>query len=146
MTMNFVHPASNIQQADEANKRFGRTDCGNSPTPAACINGGWPEYAKYGFTFDKTSNAALSWKDLKNEIYCRKKPFAFSWHWDGGGGHMMVATGYVQIGEVAYVAVNNPWPPTGGTREIVTYDTYVGNAAMDHTHWDDFYNITYKGG
>src|SRR5437764_14893657 len=54
MTMNYVHPASNVQQCDEANKRFGRSDCCNSPVPSACVNGGWPEYEKYNFKADTT--------------------------------------------------------------------------------------------
>ena len=145
MTMNFIHPASGIQQCDEANKRFGRTDCCNSPVPNACINGGWPEYQKYNFTADMTSDTALSWAALKSQIYCKKKPFAFSWHWNGGGGHMMVVTGYVTIARANYVSINNPWPPTGGTQEIITYEAYVGGSAYDHTHWNDYYNITYKG-
>lgn len=145
MTMNFIHPASNIQQCDEANKQFGRTDCCNNPVPNACIDGGWPEYQKYNFKADVTSNAGLSWADLKSQIYCKKKPFAFSWHWDGGGGHMMVAIGYFTLNGASYVSVNNPWPPTGGAQEIITYDNYVGGSVYDHTHWNDYYNITYTG-
>jgi len=38
MTMDFLHPASNVQECDEANKRFGRTDCCNSPVPGACVS------------------------------------------------------------------------------------------------------------
>jgi hypothetical protein len=145
MTMNAVHPASNVQQPDEANRRFGRTDCGNTPTPSACIQGGWPEYEKYNFTRTRTSNTALTWAQIRSEIHCRHRPFAFSWHWPGGGGHMMVVTGYVTVGGVNYVAVNNPWPPTGGTQEIITYDNYVGGPGYGHTHWDDFYEIRYTG-
>ena len=153
MTMNYVHPASNVQQCDEANKEFGRTDCCNSPVPGPCVNGGWPEYTKYNFTADTTSDAALSWSQIQSQIYCAKKPFAFSWHWNGGGGHMMVATGYVTIDGTNYVSVNNPWPPStpqlaanGGVQEVYTYDKYVGGPSYDHTHWNDFYNITYTGG
>jgi hypothetical protein len=151
MTMNFIHPASNVQQCDEANKRFGLTDCCNSPTPGHCVNGGWPEYNKYSFTADTTSDAPLSWDQLTSQIYCSRKPFAFSWHWNGGGGHMMVATGYVIIDGVNYVSVNNPWPPnpsvsSGGVMEVDTYDKYNGGAGQDHTHWNDYYNITYTGG
>jgi hypothetical protein len=150
MTMDFVHPASSIQECDEANKRFGRTDCCNTPVPDACVNGGWPEYAKYSFTATHTSDAPLSWADLKSQIYCSKKPFAFSWHWNGGGGHMMVATGYVTISGTNYVSVNNPLPPNssvsgGGTEEIYTYEKYVGGTGYDHSHWDDYYNIVYTG-
>ena len=53
---------------------------------------------------------------------------------------MMVATGYVVIAGVNYVAVNNPWPPKVGDQYIKTYDDYVGGS--DHTHWDDYYNVT----
>jgi papain like cysteine protease AvrRpt2 len=150
MTMNFVHSASGVQQCDEANKRFGRNDCCTNPTPNACVNGGWPEFDKYSFKADTTSDAPLSWAEVTNQIYCSKKPFAFAWHWNGGGGHMMVATGYVTINGTQYVSVNNPWPPssatsTGGVQEVYTYDKYVGGSGQDHTHWNDYYNISYTG-
>lgn len=82
-----------VDQATQANNYFGRTDCDDSPVPNACVNDGWPEFDEYGFTFDRTSNEALSWGALQSQIHC----VAFSWHWDGGGGHMMVAIGYVTI-------------------------------------------------
>jgi hypothetical protein len=143
MVMEFL--GVNVTQCDEANKRFGKTVCCNSPTPAECVNGGWPEFDKYGFTFQKTSDAPLSWGNVQNQIYCSRKPFAFAWHWSGGGGHMMVVTGYAVIGGVNYVAVNNPWPPpsasnSGGDQYLTTYDDYVSGS--DHTHWDDYYNVT----
>ncbi len=149
MTMNYIHPASNVQQCDEANKRFGRTDCCGNPVPSGCVNGGWPEYGKYNFKADVTSNTGLTWAQLTDQIFCQKKPFAFSWHWNGGGGHMMVATGYQTLNGVNYVWVNNPWPPSstsssGGVTEIDTYDTYVGALSQGHTHWDDYYNISYQ--
>ena len=150
MTMDFLHTASNVQECDEANKRFGRSDCCNATVPDECVNGGWPEYEKYDFTASQTSDSPLSFADLKSQLYCAKKPVAFSWHWNGGGGHMMVATGYVSISGVDYVAVNNPLPVNasvsgGGTEEIYTYDNYVGGSGYNHTHWNDYYNITYKG-
>ena len=146
MTMNFIRPASNVQQPDEANRRFGRTDCGNSPTPAACINGGWPEYEKYGFSRTRTSDTALTWQQLRNEIGCARRPFAFSWHWPGGGGHMMVVIGYRTVRGSNWVLVNDPWPPTpgAGTQTWMLYDRYVATPG-DHTHWDDFYQIRYTG-
>ena len=142
MTMDYLHPGSNVQQCDEANREFGRDDCCNSPVPNACVNGGWPEYDKYGFTASRTSDQALTWKQIKKQIYCAKKPFAFTWHWDNGGGHMMVATGYQTTSDDIFVNVNDP----DGVYQIVTYDTYVGGSGYDHTHWDDFYNIRYTGG
>src|SRR5262245_40017709 len=54
MVMDFL--GTNVSQCDEANKRFGRTDCCHNPVPNACINGGWPEFDKYGFTFNTTSD------------------------------------------------------------------------------------------
>lgn len=146
MTMNYLHPASNVQQCDEANKRFGLSDCCRSPVSSSCVNGGWPEYEKYNFKADMTSDQPLRWDQIRDQIYCAKKPFAFSWHWNSGGGHMMVVFGYGTVAGNNYVLVNNPWPPTGGVQEIYTYDKYVGGAGWDHSHWNDYYNITYTGG
>jgi hypothetical protein len=144
MVMDFL--GHNVAQGVEANNEFGRTDCTNSPVPSSCVNGGWPEFDKYGFTFSRTSNTALTWDQVRNEIGCSNKPFAFSWHWSGGGGHMMVAIGYKTVGGINYVEVNDPWPPnvgTSGGAAIQTYSYFV--SASGHTHWDDFYNVTYKG-
>jgi Papain-like cysteine protease AvrRpt2 len=144
MVMEFL--GKNVAQCTEANNRFSRWDCCQNPTPGACVMGGWPEFQKYGFTYKTTSDAALSWPDVRAQLAsrnngCRGTPFAFSWHWQGGGGHMMVATGYTTnaAGE-NFVFVNNPWPPEVGNTQTLTYDTFV-ELPGDHTHWDDYYDI-----
>ena len=54
------------------------------------------------------------------------------------------------VNGVQYVDINDPEPYTnldtltGGTESIITYADYV-SAPGDHTHWNDYYNITYKG-
>lgn len=133
---------TNVTQCDEANKRFGRTDCCNTPVPSPCVNGGWPEFDKYGFTFKTTSNAALTWDQVRDQIYCQRKPFAFSWHWNGGGGHMMVVHGYTILDGTTYVDVNDPWPPNVGNASFKTYAAYVSGSG--YTHWNDYYDVTKK--
>ena len=147
MTMRYF--GHDVGQCTEANNRFGLTTCCQNNS-GSCNNGGWPEYEKYGFTATQTSDAALTWNQVQSQIYCAKKPIAFSWHWPGGGGHMMVLKGYLVVNNVKYVDVNDPEPYTnlqtlaGGTETIMTYDRYVSDT--DHTHWNDYYDITYKGG
>lgn len=147
MVMDYL--GTNVTQCDQANKRFGRTDCpcdqcGDDPVAnPPCVYGGWPEFDKYGFTFQRTSDTALSWTDLTKELssnkYCGKTPVAFSWHWDGGGGHMMVAYGFVSVGGTNYVAIHDPWAPCVGDTRIITYTNWVDGAG--YYHWDDFYKI-----
>ena len=141
MCMEFLG-AGNIDQCDEANKRFGRTDCCNNPVPNACVQGGWTEFDKYGFTASHTSDSPLTWDQVKDQIYCKRKPFEFTWHWNGGGGHMMVARGYIELDGNHYIYRNNPLPVGVGTADIITYANYV--SGTDHTHWDDYYDITKK--
>jgi Papain-like cysteine protease AvrRpt2 len=137
-----------VQQCEQANARLGRTDCCKSHTPPACIAGGWPELPRYGFEFKKTSAAALAWPQVQAQLAprdpnnpCSFTPFAFSWHWVGGSGHMMVAIGYkVTSDGKRYVLINDPWPPSKGSTQYILYDAYV-ELAGDHTHWDDFYDV-----
>jgi len=162
MVMHYL--GNNVSQCTQANNRFGRTDCCNidlcpPPTEAPqynafgnCINcacPGWPQFDKYGFTFKKTSGAPLTWDQLReqisNEPYCKKKPFAFSWGWLGGGGHMMVAKGYLTLAGTNYVVILDPWAPCVGDESIITYNFYNADPT-DHTHWDDYYDVTYTGG
>jgi hypothetical protein len=143
MIMTFL--GGHVAQCTQANSRFGRSDCCNTPTPAACVQGGWPEYNKWGFAFSSTPwGTALTWAQLKGQIDINK-PIGFSWGWTGGGGHYMVAKGYTTSGGVNQVAVNDPWPwnPNkfnGGTSKIITYSEYVSSSS--HVHWKDDYNIT----
>lgn len=140
MIMDFL--GHDVSQCDQANKRFGSSDCCNNPVPSTCINGGWPEFDKYNFEFKTTFGTPLSWYQVKNQIYCKKKPFAFSWHWSGGGGHMMVVIGYVTIDGTDYVTINDPWPPNVGDQRVITYAAYVSGSG--YSHWNDYYDITYK--
>jgi hypothetical protein len=58
----------------------------------------------------------------------------------------MVAIGYKTVDGVNYFEVNDPWPPnvgTSGGAAIKTYSNFVSGG--NHTHWDDFYDVTYKG-
>jgi hypothetical protein len=133
----------NVSQCTQANNRLGRNDCCNDPTPGACNSTGWPEFDKYDFSFLVTSNTALTWDQVTGQIYCSRRPIAFSWHWNGGGGHMMVLLGYVTLEGVNYVTINDPWAPNVGDQRIITYDHYVSGAG--YTHWNDYYNIRYTG-
>ena len=147
MVMDYL--GTNVTQCDQANRRFNRTDCpcdqcGSNPqTNPPCVFGGWPEFGKYGFTFQRTNSTALSWDVLTEELspnkYCGKTPVAFSWHWNGGGGHMMVAYGFVSVAGVNWVAIHDPWSPCVGDTRLITYAAWV--AGTGYSHWDDFYNI-----
>ena len=55
-------------------------------------------------------------------------------------GEITTAVRNVEIDGVNYVSVNNPWPPNVGDQYTKTYDDYVSGS--DHTHWDDYYNVT----
>jgi hypothetical protein len=138
MVMDFL--GTDVTQCDEANKRFGMTTCCNNPIPGACVQGGWPQFDQYGFTNKTTSNKALTWAEVQEQVHCKKKPFAFSWHWDGGGGHMMAVSGYATIDGTKYVRVLDPWPPNQGASKLMTYDAYVDSDG--YSHWDDYYDVT----
>lgn len=148
MIMSYL--GNDVPQCTQANNRFGYDYC--CPVPPCpnpnCIQGGWPEYDKYGFTFSSTSwGTALTWEQLKGQIDSNK-PVGFSWGWTGGGGHYMVAKGYTTSYGTDMVAVNDPWPPgsgcttNGGVSKLITYSEYVSSST--HEHWKDDYNITEK--
>ncbi|WP_300443916.1 papain-like cysteine protease family protein [uncultured Mameliella sp.] len=146
MVMSYIGNVD-VPQCQQANNRFGRSDCCNSVVPNGCLSGGWAEYSRYGFKAN--SSGALSGADLKAEISvggsCRGRPFTFTWAWPGGGGHTMVAMGYSVLNGKIVVHVQDPWPPNVGDYEVITYDYYVQSPGH-HTHWTDYSDITYVGG
>jgi len=143
MIMEFLK--HDVSQCVQAQNRLGLSTCCASPIPKVCNKPGWPEFAKYNFDFKRTTDTALSWDTLKEQISCKDSPVGFSWGWVGGSGHMMVAVGFKSGNGVNLVYVNDPWEPgVGKYRLPMTYEEYVSGS--DHTHWDDFYDLKYKGG
>jgi len=142
MCMAFLGATVDVSQCTQANNVFGQTNCCNNPTPSPCVQGAWPEFSKYGFSARMTNNTALSWAQIQTQIGCLNKPIAFSWHWTSGGGHMMVITGYAVIDGENWVFINDPGVPDFGLHYQISYEDYVSGS--DHTHWNDFYDITKK--
>ncbi|WP_437994655.1 C39 family peptidase [Sorangium sp. So ce145] len=138
MVMNFL--GATVKQCDEANKQFYRIDCCQSPVPLDCDKAGWPEPDEYDFNYRTTSNVALSWNEVQDEIYCNGRPFAFSWHYLGGGGHMMVAVGYHTVSGQNYLKINDPSPADTGTGTYWENTYEIFDAQPGHyTHWNDYY-------
>jgi hypothetical protein len=139
---------TSVDQCDHANYYLGEGGCCDialCPTPVQngdCVHGGWPQFGHYGFDFDTTSNAALSWNEVKNQVD-NNRPWCITWKWLGNGGHMMVGRGYMTKDEEHYVCIADPWSPCNGDTYYVTYDFYDEDPA-DHTHWNDYYNVVPK--
>lgn len=131
-----------ISQCDEANHRFGRTDCCTNGSSADCNKGGWPDLPYYGVDVS-TVKGALTLAQVKDQVITKGKPFGFSWGWTGStSGHMMVAVDYLRFANDDWVAVNDPWAPNVGTRSLITYSRFVSDT--DHSHWTDYYDVVAK--
>jgi hypothetical protein len=86
----------------------------------------------------------LTWETIKAEIDANR-PFVFAWKSAGGGGHMVVVTGYGTSDGVRYLFVNDPSPVNEGTFTYYTYDWYAAEAEDAPAHWRDYYEIEYTG-
>jgi hypothetical protein len=153
MVMNAVRPGTITAQCNEVDKVYpGSPSCCITKS-AHCRQDGWPPFDEYNFHADKTNDGeALKWEDLQKQISCRKTPVAFSWLWNGGAsGHIMVAFGYHKKNGRKYVELYDPLPvpgtdptkPGGGSYYAYTYAKYKGGGSFNHTHWRDYYNVSY---
>ena len=127
-------------------------DCVRSPSKCEefnrCNNGAWPEPLKkmgYASTYDACSDSEdpwvcpLEWEELKSAL--ERAPVAFSWRYSGtednGHGHMMVASGYVELGEDKWVLIHDPFPPFVGDTMLISYEHYKYGPRA--SHWLDYY-------
>jgi len=143
------HFGISISQCDLANHRFGKTNCCDfqnpgSPCPKTndCNSPGWLELDFAGLTF-KESASALSWTDLRKQIYCSKKPMGYAYGTPGIVGHVVVIKGYASIGGTDYVVLNDPWSPCVGQERAIPYSEYA-DPAGSATHWDTWYDLEKK--
>jgi len=72
MVMNFIHPASNVIECDEANKGFSQSTCCTNGSSSQCDNGGWPQLDKYGNSVSYSAVIAFprSGRFLRIELRC----------------------------------------------------------------------------
>ena len=127
-------------------------DCNFSNPVMGCNVCSWPNFSLYNFSVDSTLNSPISFCEIQNQIACRNSPVAFSWLFEGrigGGGHMMVATGFSTVtanDTGQWVYINNPLPacgdPTSDAQVIIAYCEYVSGSY--YSHWRDYYDLEYK--
>jgi hypothetical protein len=106
---------------------------------------------------------SLDWSSLQKTIstseHCCHSPIMVIWHWDTGGGHVVVAYGYAQVGSQRFVYYNDPWPPdchtitlttgkycypvAGGDDVVTTYEAFVDPTGGHWAH--SLYNFNFVG-
>jgi len=143
------HLGITVTQCSLSNQDLGRTDCCNPQTTGTtcpkrneCNEPGWLMLDYVGMKFSE-SNTALSWADLKNQIFCTKKPMGYAYGTPGVVGHVLVIKGYITLGGTNYLVLNDPWAPCAGQERTITYQEYADPAGTA-THWSTFYNIEKK--
>lgn len=143
------HFGISVTQCSLSNKDLNRNDCctgassGSScPKNNACNKPGWPMLDFVGLKFKETTSA-LSWEDLRKQIFCTKKPMGYAYGTPGVVGHVLVIKGYATLAGTNYVVLNDPWSPCVGQERLITYAEYM-NPAGASTHWRTFYDLEKK--
>jgi hypothetical protein len=75
------------------------------------------------------SDTYLSWAECVSELD-NSYPFVMRFGWTTGGGHFLVAYGYISSG--SYLKYMDPWPGEGYTTSLYTY--VVSSTDHDWTH------------
>jgi hypothetical protein len=143
------HLGITITQCDLANHRFSRTDCctnvtsgSDCPKNDSCNKPGWVDLDYAGAKSDEDTTA-LTWEQIRSQIYCIKKPMGYAYGTPGVVGHVIVIKGYITIGGTNYVVLNDPWPRCTGAERVITYNEYA-DPSGSATHWNTWYNIAKK--
>jgi hypothetical protein len=150
--MIITYLGGSVQQCQEANYRFGLTDCctnaADESSLTECNQPGWPNWNYWGYNFSETAiGSSLSFAQLQTE-FAANRPVGFAWAWSTGGGHYMVATGTQVEDGTEYVTINDPWAPNVGEQVTLTYEDWVAGpagtdptATASYTHMADDYGI-----
>ena len=137
MIMEFLH--TSVSQCDQANGFLRNTPCcDNDGKGLHCDHPGWPRFGRYGFDY-KTTSTALTWEQLKHEIYCEQRPVATAREFLDGSSHMVVIVGYDENYGKRDLFIADPddmSPP------LWQYTEYAGTDIYRHLR--DYYEIKRK--
>lgn len=153
MVMEYVAPLPRVPECVEANYHTHNTDCCTDGSSAACDKGGpLNPLPRYPFTYSDTPpHTPMTFDQLRYQVWVSKSPVGFAWSWVGGGGHVMVVTGYSTDSQGnQYVWINNPEPVGKGSAEVMPYsefceDTSPSDPYGAHTHQSDCWNYHFTG-
>lgn len=164
MTMNYINKKAKLDQCTIVQDQNPNLLSGPYPTNCCADHGACtmtsppttsaefsPIYQRYKFTANINGlYQHLEWKDVKDQIYCKKKPFSYTIE-EAGNQHMVVVRGYKTSNSgVRFVRINDPLGicpglSCPGETRYITYEDYVGGLAYTHKHINDHYDITYVG-
>jgi hypothetical protein len=144
MVIKYFRPRSRLQECTLATQATQGATCCTLPIPTPCVHTGWEMLTTNGFT--ATQTATLPFSAIVSQISTKHKPILYAIAWPGGGGHMLVATGYFSIAGQNFVRVNDPWPPpnatsSGAATESPTYEAWLGGPGYDHNPWAQWSDI-----
>jgi Papain-like cysteine protease AvrRpt2 len=128
-----------VRQCKLANEEnLAAQDC--CPSNPNCDTSAYPDvlFSNRKVKFASLGNA-LSLLQLENEI-SSQRPVAFSWNYNEGGAHMMVAVAYKAAGGETLIDALDPLPEKKGRHKVLTYEEYV--SAETYTHDIDYYGFS----
>lgn len=118
-------------------------DC--CPLNPSCNKSKWPDllFKNRTIPYQRSQwKMPLSLQALEYQIAITKSPVIFTWIWNQGDAHMMVAVGYKPIEGDEWIDVLNPLPENVGNHETISYDEYV--SGDDHSHSIDYYGFAQR--
>lgn len=144
-----------IGTASHCRTQLGAMDClTDLPKSDAfqCIQSGWPPFTELGYSCrvtgaapGATRAAPLEWDVLTQELSRPPngagRPIVFAWKLNGGGGHVLTMTGFLEWGDQRLLIVQDPWPPCRGDTYLVPMKSYVGGPDYNHEHWYSWWGI-----
>lgn len=141
MIMKFF--GKDVTQCEQATKAFGDglgIECCDETIPSSCIKAYFPLFTEYDFSsmttwFKGAGDTYLSWDQVKEEIFCKQKPYCSRVY----GPHYVVVIGYKTEGGNKYVLINDPFPVSGGSQKWVLYNDHIAQTTSDE------YDISYIG-
>lgn len=141
-----------ISQCDLANTQLGKGNCcdnkgaASCPKTDDCNSAGTTEVAIQSLNYTLTKETSpLSWDEIRNEIFCNKRPLVFGDGPSGGGvGHVRVIYGYVNTGGTQFLSLMDPWAPCVGSDDVISYDDYANTAGPGRVHRKTLYQIVDK--
>lgn len=112
--------------------------CKETSIPSVCDISLFPLLDYYNFTEDYAKDR-LTWEQVKEEIFCKKKPY-YSRVTTSYGPHWVVVIGYTTSGGKKYLVINDPSSAYMGGAKWKLHKDHCNNSGGG-----DNYNITYWG-
>ena len=130
----FYDPASTLSQCEEANMERGQASCCTNGSSEECNHWSYLDSAlAHAEVHTTAEERQLSFSEVTQQVTTRH-PIGVRIEWPDGKGHFVVIDGFIDVNNIQYLTIKDPWYGSSTVRYDTLTSRYQSSGRWTHSY------------